>query len=219
MTSIREDLTDKRYAGANGQFPHVYWITGGSCSGKSSLADELAEHHGLQVMHTDRIASKLFERADEHRHPVAHTVWPVFKKGFLSWMRLQPSRLYEGIYEIFELLLEDILAMGTDPVVVEGMVISPMAAVEVSSMDRIVCLTGTDDFLRLQEPNHPFVKRSYSEWDDPETALNTLIEGHIQITHMYDTVSGELGIRHIVTDQTTGFEENLRQVEKHFGLI
>jgi hypothetical protein len=209
----------ERFFSGNGSIRHVYWIAGGSCSGKSSIADELAQAHGLKVLHTDAILHKLFERADARQHPVAHELWPVFKQGFRSWMRLPLPRLFEATYELFPLLLDDVRALGSSLLVVEGTAINLVAAVQVIPKSRIVCLTATDRFLRSQGRSHPLVKQRYPTWDNPEQALATLIEGHIRITHEYVAMIPRCEIKHVVTDEGTRFQAKLLEVQKHFGLI
>jgi hypothetical protein len=211
-------VPDGRYVDRQGEFPHIYWIAGGSCSGKSSVADRLAGAHGLQVLHTDSLVGRLWQRADPGRHPTVVRLWPTARKGFLHWMQLPPEELLGAGYEVFDLLLEEVEALGPRPALVEGMAVSLAAVTEVSPLDRIVCLTGTDSFLRSQERQHPFVLRHYSSWDDPERTLSALIEGHIRLTHQYNAEAERYGVRNIITEEATRFEDKLRQVSAHFGL-
>ncbi len=210
---------DGRYAHLKGKFPLVYWITGGSCSRKSSIADRLAQAHGLQVIHTDDLGSGPIGQIDLESYPITARLLPTFLKGFLHWMRIPVIQSCEMKYEIFGLLLNKVETFGPRPIVVEGMIISIAAVAEVSSLDRIVCLTGTDNFLRTQERQHPYVLEHYDTWDDPEQTLAALIEGHIRITHQNCREVKNYGIRHIVTDKETKFEDKLKQIEEHFGLL
>jgi hypothetical protein len=200
-------LSEGRYAALRGQYPHVYWIAGGSYSGKSSIADALGVAYDLQVVHTDGLMNMLWEKADPERHPVSARLLPVWRQGFVQWMQLPIDQLSQGSYERFELLLDEIETIRNQPTVVEGMGIHPFAVAEIADLEHVVCLTGSESFLREKEPEYPFVKHYYAQWDDPEHDLQILIEGHIRLSREYERGARELGIRHIEANVETGWDE------------
>ncbi|MFN8542528.1 MAG: hypothetical protein U0232_34240, partial [Thermomicrobiales bacterium] len=51
------------------QLAHVLWIGGPPDSGKTSLADLLAERHSLQVYHFDRHEADHLRRANPEQQP------------------------------------------------------------------------------------------------------------------------------------------------------
>ncbi|MBN1639587.1 MAG: hypothetical protein JXA09_00030 [Anaerolineae bacterium] len=210
-------VQDGRYARYRGQYAHVYWIGGGSCSGKSSIADALGLEYGWDVLHTDRLAGRVWAQADPERHPSAARIAPAMR-DFVMWMQLPTDQLFAASYEVFELLLDMLPPYGGRPLVVEGMGVHMGAVAEFADIEQVVCLVGSDAFLRTVEPQHPFVKRYYSEWQDPEHRLAILIEGHIRITHAITNAADMLGVRQIVVDECTGREAVYGMVKAHFCL-
>jgi hypothetical protein len=92
------------------------------------------------------------------------------------------------------------------------------ALAEFADLQCVVCLVGSEGFFRAKEPEHPYVKRHYSGWEDPERRLSVLIEGHIRMTHRIAREADALGVRRIVVDRSTGLEEVYGSVKAHFGL-
>ena len=54
------------------QLQHVYWIGGGSCAGKSTVARRLAAEHGLQLYATDDAMADHAKRSTPVDCPFLH---------------------------------------------------------------------------------------------------------------------------------------------------
>lgn len=205
------DQTD-RYLSRRGEFDHVYWICGGSSSGKSSIANALAQEYGLGVCHTDKMVLDLIRRADPDIHPAVARLRPIFEKGFEEWLQYPAEQYFELLFEWFSLLLEDIKSRGNQNLVVEGMPLNPSAVVEIAAPERVVCLTATESFLRTEQ-----LRRRRAE--DPERFLRILTEGHLRMTLRYEKEAAKHGIHHLITDESTDFETQLNAVKQHFGVV
>ena len=58
------------------QLSHVYWIGGPPDSGKTTIAELVAERHGFRSYHFDRHEPAHFARADATRHPALFAAHP-----------------------------------------------------------------------------------------------------------------------------------------------
>jgi adenylylsulfate kinase-like enzyme len=61
------------------QLAHILWMGGSPCSGKTSIADLLADQYSLVVYHVD-------EMFDEHQRRVTGEKQPhLYKRGEFNW--------------------------------------------------------------------------------------------------------------------------------------
>jgi hypothetical protein len=54
------------------QLRHVYWIGGGSCAGKSTIARRIADQHGLHLYATDDVMAEHSRRSKPEDCPLLH---------------------------------------------------------------------------------------------------------------------------------------------------
>jgi adenylate kinase family enzyme len=125
---MRNEQTEQREATADaaslsGQLRHVYWIGGGSGSGKSTIARRLAARHGLRLYSTDDMMSDHARRSGPEDAP--------FLARFMAmdmderWVRRSPATMLETFHwfrgEGFGMIVEDLLRLPTEPgVIVDG---------------------------------------------------------------------------------------------------
>ena len=55
---------------------HLYWIGGGSCAGKSTIARRLAAQHGLRVYATDDVMADRARRSTYETLRCCTSSWP-----------------------------------------------------------------------------------------------------------------------------------------------
>src|SRR5258705_115728 len=102
---------------------HVYWIGGGSGAGKSTIAHRIAAQRGLQLYFTDDAMPDHANRCTPENCPFLDR----FKAMDMDerWVTRSPKTMLETFHwfrgEGFDLIVEDLLRLATDPcVVVEG---------------------------------------------------------------------------------------------------
>ncbi len=109
------------------QLAHVLWIGGATDTGKSTIAQNLAEHHGLQVYHYDKTDA-------EHHMKLAKTISEIrqFNEASLDerWIHPEPKALFEralfSFSHRFPLVIEDLLALPNNkPIIAEGFGLLP----------------------------------------------------------------------------------------------
>src|SRR5688572_13227921 len=74
---------------------HVYWIGGSPCSGKSSIAQELAETYGLQLYQADDAYVRHANVVTLERQPIFHKI--VHLSPDELWMRAVEEQFIEEV--------------------------------------------------------------------------------------------------------------------------
>ena len=102
--------------------PHILWLGGSTCAGKTTVARRLATLHGLRLYHCDDAFEDHRLRARPDRHPGFHRIMDL--TGPELWSRparQQVEDLLAFYRDGFELTLEDLRALPPGPpVLVEG---------------------------------------------------------------------------------------------------
>jgi 2-phosphoglycerate kinase len=144
----------------------VVWIGGSTGSGKSSIADYLADRFGLAAYHVDAFDREHEARRDPARHP-ATEAWAA-RSLDETWVDLPVAELVEATLgfsrERFELVLEDLAALvERGGVVAEGFQLLPeLVAPLLDGPRQAVWLVSTDRF-RLEA-----LQRRGTAWQMPK---------------------------------------------------
>src|SRR5690349_3913393 len=107
---------------------HVYWIGGGSCAGKSTIARRIADQHGLRLYATDDVMAEHTQRSEPEDCPFLHQFIAMDMEE--RWVKRSPTTMLDTFHwfrgEGFDLIIEDLLRMPTDcRVLVEGFRVLP----------------------------------------------------------------------------------------------
>lgn len=159
-------------------FEHVYWLGGSPCSGKTSVAGELARRHGLQVYHFDRHEMDHFRRRIDAGDEQAAAFLALSMDE--RWLGSAPPEMGRDTIESwtrrFPLVLEDLRAMPTSPpILAEGPGLFPgLVATVTSGPRRMVCLVSTPGFCEQVRRTRP--GGAAAQTSDPERALANIVE-------------------------------------------
>ena len=77
-------------------FQHVYWIGGGSCAGKSTIAHRIAAQHGLLVYSTDDVMTDHAGRSSPEDSPVLHRFMAMDMDE--RWVNRSPKTMLETFH-------------------------------------------------------------------------------------------------------------------------
>jgi uridine kinase len=147
----------------------LVWIGGSTASGKTSIADYLAEKYGLEPYHVDRFDGEHLAR----RNPEAQPALEAWTRRTLdeTWVDLPPDDLVEATLEFdrerFPLILEDLERVPAPGVVVEGFQLLPeLVAGQLADPRQAVFLVSTERF-RLEA-----LQRRRTAWTMPRQTSN-----------------------------------------------
>jgi hypothetical protein len=111
-----------------GRLRHVRWLGGGPGAGKSTVAARLADIHGLALYDSDAASIGQRPRTNPLDHPLLHAFLAMDMDE--RWLDRSPQVMLETFHgfqgEGFELIVEDLLALPSEPpVLAEGFRLLP----------------------------------------------------------------------------------------------
>lgn len=205
------------------QLKHVYWIGGGSCAGKSTIARRLAAQHGLRVYATDDVMADHARRSTHQDSLLLHKFMAMDMDE--RWVNRSPKTMLETFHwfkgEGFNMIIEDLLGLPREPgVLVEGFRLLPRLVKPLLSVPaQAVWLLPTPAFRQA------FVEsRGTSAWGfltkttNPERALSNLLERDRMFTDILREETARLEVPAIEVDVTMTEDDLTKRVTEVFGL-
>lgn len=200
-------------------FSHVLWIGGAPDSGKTTLAQILAERHGFQVYHYD-------QHDPAHHQRLAETI-PRYR-AFLSaslderWVRPEPGALLhrslQSFRDRFPVVIEDLFALPREPLILaEGFGLMPELIFPVLSNNRqAIWLVPTAQFKRASMIRRD--KPSFrDQTSDPERARQNLLRRDMLLTEHVKTQAVAYDLKVHEIDGSQSVERVAALVEQHFA--
>jgi 2-phosphoglycerate kinase len=194
---------------------NVRWIGGGSGAGKSTVAERLAEAHGLRLYHAEQFSSYI-ERSDPATAPLAHAFAAMDMDE--RWVTRSPEvmlRTFHGFQgEGFPLVLEDMLALPAgEPVIAEGFNLLPrQVAPLLTGGRRAVWLLPTPEFRKAAFEERGSTWTIPNRTSDPGRALANLLERDAMFTEEVRREAAALGLRTIDMNGCRSLDETVRAV-------
>lgn len=217
FASDDRDVSDRTRRGLR----HVYWLGGGSGSGKSTVARRLAAEHGLQLYATDDLMK-------DHGSRIAPEDGP-FLTEFIAmdmderWLNRSPETMLETFHwfrgEGFDLIVEDLLNLPADrPVIAEGFRLLPHLVEPFLTLpDQAVWLLPSPDFRRAAFQSRGGLWAIAGQTTNPQAALRNLLERDRLFTDHLHEETKRLGLRAIEVDAALTEDDLAEQVARAFG--
>lgn len=201
---------------------HVYWIGGGSCAGKSTIANRMAAEHGLRVYATDDVMTDHARRSSPESCPLLHEFMAMDMDQ--RWVDRSPETMFETFQwfrgEGFDLIADDLLRLPTEPcVVVEGFRLLPHLVNDLTVANHAIWLLPTPEFRQAVVES-----RGGSAWSflarttDPDRALRNLLERDRMFTDHLRDETKRLNLHAIEVDISTTSDDLTRRVMDLFGV-
>lgn len=201
----------------------LYWIGGGSASGKSTIARRIAAQHNLQVYSTDDAMNDHARRSSVEDSPLLHdfSVMDMDQR----WVNRSPQKMLETFHwfrgEGFNLIIEDVMRLSREGgVVVEGFRLLPnLLKPFLSEQSRAVWLLATPEFREAVVES-----RGGSAWaflaktSDPAKALRNLLKRDRMFTDILREETTRLGLQSFEVDTSTTEDVVTNRVMETFGL-
>lgn len=159
---------------------HVYWIGGGSCSGKSTIARRLAERWDLLFYSTDDVMAEHSRRSTPEECPLLHRFLAMSMDE--RWVQRSPEVMLATFHwfqgEGFPLIVEDLLRIPANRrVLVEGFRILPgLIRPILLDSSHAVWLLPSPEFRRATMERRGGARAGFlAQTSDPERALKNLL--------------------------------------------
>jgi hypothetical protein len=200
----------------------VYWIGGGSASGKSTIARRIAAKHNLKVYATDDVMDDHARRSSIDDSPLLHSFMAMDMDQ--RWVNRSPKIMLDTFQwfrgEGFNLIIDDVTRLSREQgLIVEGFRLLPnLVKPFLSERSRAVWLLPTPEFRQAVVES-----RGGSAWgflaktSDPERALSNLLERDRMFTNMLREETTRLGLQSFEVDTSTSEEDLAKGISKTFG--
>jgi 2-phosphoglycerate kinase len=205
------------------QLQHVYWIGGGSCAGKSTIARRLAAEHGLQLYATDDVMADHAGRSTPANCPLLHEFMAMDMDQ--RWLNRSPAEMLETFHwfrgEGFSMIVEDILRLpGKPAVIVEGFrllphLVKPLLAVR----NQAVWLVPAPEFRQAVVDSRGGPRWEFlGKTSDPERAYRNLLQRDAMFTQRLYEEARRLELNTIEVDGTMTVDGLAEHVAERLGL-
>ena len=202
----------------------IYWIGGAPCSGKSTIAENLAFKYGFSLFKSDDhmyAHMRLARQAGAQKQPV------MAKLAGLSWneiwtrpVEIQVQDELAFYHEEFDLLLDELaLYPQGQPILAEGNAWLPELIGRLAlPPGRIVYVVPTTDFQVTNYSQREFIKDILSQCTAPQLALENWMERDARFGELVSQQARQSGQPIILVDGRLSIEENAALVEKALNL-
>lgn len=198
----------------------IFFIGGSPCSGKSTVAQILADRYSLPYFKVDDHLERYLQAAATQGKPCCQRATQLTPEQ--NWMR-EPAlqceeelRIYE---EIFDLVLAGLAALGSQqPIITEGAAYLPMLMQRQGiAVDRYLSITPTKDFQVTHYRQREWVPYVLEGCSDKETAFRNWMERDALFALEVQRQCASAGYMSIVNDGAVSVEDMVELVAGEFG--
>jgi 2-phosphoglycerate kinase len=201
----------------------VYWVGGGSCAGKSTVAHRIADQYGLYLYATDDVMADHSRRSKPEDCPLLHEFIAMDMDD--RWVNRSPATMLETFPwfrgEGFNMIIDDLLCTPTDVrVVVEGFRLLPHLVKPIlSALNHAVWLLPSPAFRKATiERRGGRTSGFLAKTSNPERALQNLLERDRMFTDRLRKDVQHLQLCAIEVDTAMNESDSANLVAKIFGL-
>ncbi|MCP4427882.1 MAG: hypothetical protein GY803_25645 [Chloroflexi bacterium] len=225
MFTVNDELIGKAREILLGR-KQIYWIIGGSCSGKSTISRAISKTKSIPIYDMDEhVYGAYGAKITPERHPAMHA-WFSASDSFawimsLSWEEFDALNRATNA-EYLDLLTDD-LSSGrvTQPLIVDGGFTHPSVLAQVVASHRIVCLETTGkESARLWETDESraFMKEMVLNLPDPEAMWRKFLRFDKLMAQTMNRESGENRVKLLFREEGTAVSHLADLVVDYFGL-
>jgi adenylate kinase family enzyme len=199
----------------------TYIIGGSPCSGKSTIAEKLANEYQFRYYRVDDYYQAHVKRCNPNDHPT------MYKIANMSWneiwsrsVPIQVNDEFTFYRELFGMILDDLAVYQPgEAIILEGAALLP-ELIEKSIIDarKVVYMVPTKAFQIHHYSQREFIHQILKGCDDPEKAFgNWMLRDH-QFGQEILRQAEARNYRTIVVDGSQDIDELYDRVKKQFGL-
>lgn len=200
---------------------HVYWICGGPCGGKSTMAGLISTKRGMNYYSSDDLAFEYKQLANPQDHPAILRYFVNWEWYFLGQGNDRNQWLVSAAEERVEFILLELLQMGNSKPIIIDTDIAPEFLRGIADDNRIVYLYAEDELIHRDYFNRDHVRGMldlFPALSDPERAKRETMDGIIANSRKSLQQARQQHVQYYIRNAQTTTEEMLARIETHFGL-
>lgn len=199
----------------------IYYIGGSPCSGKSTVAEMIAEKYNLYYFKVDNYLDNYMSRGKASKKQFSTQAMKLSADEM--WMRdpmIQNVEELEIYHEMFEFVMEDLRKLKTlNGIIAEGAAFLPELVKEMTVDNHsYICIIPTKDFQYHHYKLRPWVPDILAECTNKEQAFENWMERDALFAVTVKEKAEQLGYKSITTDGTIGIDNIYEQVVDWFNL-
>ena len=198
----------------------IYYIGGSPCSGKSTVAEALADRYGLAYFKADDCLDELIAEGAVAGLPVCRRIRRMTAEE--TWMRAPEVQCQEELdfyAEVHGLLMRRLNALESAAVVAEGACFLPQLMRDMGiSPRRYVAITPSRDFQVSRYRERPWVPHVLRGCSNPDAAFAKWMARDVLFAEKVRQQCIRLGYASLLTDGSICEADRLSQVVRYFGL-
>lgn len=194
----------------------IYYIGGSPCSGKSTVAEALAEQYELAYFKVDEHLDDFISRGVAAGLPVCQRIRHMSADE--TWLRppqVQCQEEFDFYAEIAPFVTEKLAALNAPHVITEGAAFLPCLAKDAA---HYIAITPSWEFQVSRYRERPWVPHVLRECSDKELAFANWMERDALFAEEVRRQCTQFRLPHILTDGSVSPEECLCQVASLFHL-
>ena len=197
----------------------LYLIGGSPCSGKSTIAANLAERYQLVPIKLDDLVEDFTREARKDGAPISTRREK--RTSDQIWLR-EPVAMAEEEWafyeEIFPYLLQYLVENQDKPLMIEGAGLLPQLVSSLALELAYLCITPSADFQIEQYAKREWVPYVLQDSSNPQLAFDNWMKRDILFAQRCRTEAEKLSYPHLLTDGRRTIEEMAERVADIFGL-
>lgn len=200
---------------------NIYFIGGSPCSGKSTIAEELANRYGYYYFKVDDFIEEYTQKGAALKYSICKKQMEMDAEQI--WMRAPSLQCEEEIQfyeEIFDFVLRDIerVSEGRD-IITEGAAYLPhlMEKIHIPK-NRYVAITPTRDFQITRYREREWIQYVLAGCSDFHSAFENWMNRDALFANQVNESCKEAGYTLFVNDGKNSINSMIHMVSKQFGL-
>lgn len=198
---------------------NIYYIGGSPCSGKSTVAEALAERYGLTYFKVDDHLDEFTSRGAAMGLPVCQRILRMTADEI--WMRPPQEQCKEELdyyAEIAPFVAEKLHQLPASRVIAEGAAFLPSLMQGVCPT-RYIAIIPSREFQFSRYRQRPWVSHVLRDCMDQEAAFANWMERDALFAESIREQCTKAGYACLLTDGSVSPEERFEQVAAHFRLL
>ena len=194
----------------------IYYIGGSPCSGKSTVAEALAQQYGLTYFKADDYLEDFTAQGAAAGLPVCQRILRMSADE--TWLRpphVQCQEEFDFYAEVAPFVDEKLAELHVPRVIAEGSAFLPRLMLRTA---HYIAITPSREFQISRYSQRPWVPHVLRDCSDKEIAFANWMERDALFAEEVRRQCTQLGLPHLLTDGSGSPEERLREVAAHFRL-